>query len=78
MEDEEEDTQLEVIPLGGQIASRILTSEQNRIRENIAKTKLVYKGQLFHLPICSIQRSPIDPETGKRALEIRELHSMHV
>ena len=49
MEDEEEDTQLELIPLGGQISSGILTSEQNWIRENIVKTKLVRKGQLFHL-----------------------------
>ena len=78
VEDEEEDTQLEVIPPGGQISSGILTSEKNWIRENIVKTKLVRKGQLFHLPICSIQRPPIDPEIGRQALEIREPHSVHV
>ena len=78
VEDEEEEAELEVIPPGGHISSGILTSEQNRIRENIVKTKLVRKGQLFHLPICSIQRPPIDPETGRRALEIREPHSVHV
>ena len=71
VEDEDEETQLKVIPPCGQIASGILTSEQNRIRENIAKTNLVRKGQLFDLPICSIQRPSIDPETGRQALEIR-------
>ena len=49
VEDEKEDTQLEVIPPSGQIASGILTSYQNGIRENIVKTKLVCKGQLFLL-----------------------------
>ena len=58
VEDEEEEENVEVIPQGGHISSRILTSEQNQIRENIVKTKLVHKGQLFHLPICSIQRPP--------------------
>ena len=53
-------------------------SEQNKIRENIAKTKLVRKGQLFHLPICSIHRPPVDPESGRRPLEIREPHAVHV
>ena len=42
------------------------------------KTKLVRKGQLFHLPIYSIQQPPIDPVTGRWALEIREPHSVHV
>ena len=58
--------------------SGILTSEQNKIRENIVKTKLVHKGQLFHLPICSIQRPLVDPVTGRHPLEIQEPHSMHV
>ena len=74
VEGEEEEAELEVIPPGGHISSGILTSEQNRIRENIVKTKLVRKGQLFHLPIFSIQRPPINPKTGRRALEIREPH----
>ena len=78
VEEEEEEEDAEVIPPGGHISSGIFTSEQNRIRENIVKTKLVRKGQLFHLPICSIQQPPIDPTTGRRALEIREPHSVHV
>ena len=60
------------------MCSGVLTSEQNKIRENIVKTKLVPKGQLFHLPITSIHHPPIDPETGRRPLEIREQHSGHV
>ena len=54
MEEEEDEQQLEVVTLGGQISSSVLTSKQNKIRENIAKKKLVRKGQLFHLPITSI------------------------
>ena len=64
--------------LGGQLSSSVLMSEQNKIRENIVKTKLVCKGQLFHLPITSIQRPPIDPLTGRRPLEIREPQVVHV
>ena len=36
------------------------------------------KGQLFHLPITSIQRPPIDTLTRRRPLEIREPHVVHV
>ena len=43
-EEEEEEHDVEVIPPWGHISSGILTSEQNRIRENIVKTKLVHKG----------------------------------
>mgnify|MGYP007130506659 CR=1 FL=1 len=38
--EEEEEQQLEVIPPRGQMLSRVLTSKQNRIRENIVKTNL--------------------------------------
>ena len=55
-----------------------MTSEQNWIRENIAKNKLVRKGQLFHLLISLIQRPPIDRATGRRTLTISELHAVHV
>ena len=65
MEEEEEEQQLEVVALGGQISSGVLASKQNKIRENIAKTKLVCKGQLFHCLITSIQRPPFDPTTGQ-------------
>ena len=77
-EEEEEEAEIEVVPPGGHLSSGVLTSEQNKIRENIAKTKLVRKGQLFHLPICSIHRPPVDPESGRRPLEIREPHAVHV
>ena len=77
-EEEEEEAEIEVVAPGGHLSSGVLTSEQNKIRENIAKTKLVRKGQLFHLPICSIHRPPVDPESGRRPLEIREPHAVHV
>ena len=48
-EEEEEEQQIEVLASGGQMSSDILSSEQKHIRENIAKNKLVRKGQLFHL-----------------------------
>ena len=75
--EEEEEQQVEVVARGGQISYGVLTLEQNQIRENIVKTKHC-KGQLFHLPITSIQRPPIDPLTGRRPLEIREPHVVHV
>ena len=77
-EEEEEEQELEVVAPGGHLSSGVLSSEQNRIRENIAKNKLVRKGQLFHLPICSIHRPPVDPESGRSPLEIREPHAVHV
>ena len=61
--EEEENQQLEIIPPRGQMSYAILRIEQNRIRENITKTKLVRKGQLFRLSIYSIQRPPIDLAT---------------
>ena len=45
----EEEQQIEVVAPGGHLSSDVLSSEQNRIRENIAKNKLVGKGKLFHL-----------------------------
>ena len=58
VEDEEEETELEVIPPRGHISSGILTTKQNRIKENIGKTKLVCKGQLFHLPTSTLMEQP--------------------
>ena len=78
VEEKEEEQQIEVVAPGGQISSDILTSEKNCIRENNAKTKQVRKGQLFHLPISSIQRPSVDLVTGRCPLEIREPHVMHV
>ena len=67
MEEEEleKEQQIKVVAPGGQTSSRILTSEQYQIRENIAKAKLVRKGQLFHLRICLLQRPSVDPVTGR-------------
>ena len=48
-EEEDEEQQIEVVAPGGHLSSDVLSSEQNRIRENIAKNKLVGKGKLFHL-----------------------------
>ena len=45
----EEEQQIEVVAPRGHLSSDVLSSEQNRIRENIAKNKLVGKGKLFHL-----------------------------
>ena len=75
---EEEEQQIEVIAPGGHLSSGMLSSEQFRIRENIAKNKLVRKGQLFHLQICSIHRPPVDPKSGRRPLEIREPHAVNI
>ena len=71
-EEEEEEQEIEVVALGGHLSSGVLSSEQNRIRENIAKNKLVRKGQLFHLPICLIHMPLVDPELRRQPLEIRE------
>ena len=48
-DEEDEEQQLNVVPPSVQMSSGVLTSGQNKIRENIVKTKLVHKGQLFHL-----------------------------
>ena len=40
--------------------------------------KLVRKGQVFNLPITHIHRSPVDAKSGRRPLEIREPHKLHV
>ena len=40
--------------------------------------KLVRKGHVFNLPITHIHRSPVDDKTGRRSLEIREPHKLHV
>ena len=64
--------ELEVVAPGGHLSSRVMCSEQNRIKENIAKSKLVRKVQLFHLPICLIHMPLVDPELRRQPLEIRE------
>ena len=70
--------ELEVVAPGGHLSSRVMCSEQNRIKENIAKSKLVRKVQLFHLPICLIHRPQVEPESGRRPLEIKEPLAVHV
>ena len=36
------------------------------------------KGQVFNLPITHIHRPPLNEKTGRRPLEIREPHKLHV
>ena len=40
--------------------------------------KLVRKAHVFNLPITHIHRPLVDVKTGRRSLEIREPHRMHV
>ena len=77
-EEEDDEQQVEFFAPGGKISCGVLTFEQNQIRENIARTKLVQKGKLFYLPISSIQRPPIDPQMGRCTLDVREPHPVHV
>ena len=63
---------------GAELASGVLSSDQNKIRREIMQRKLVRKGQVFNLPITHIHRPPVDDKTGRRPLEIREPHKLHV
>ena len=63
---------------GAELASGVLSSDQNKIRREIMQKKLVRKGQVFNLPITNIHRPPMDAKTGRRTLEIREPHKLHV
>ena len=63
---------------GAELASGVLSSEQNKIRRELMQKKLVRKGQVFNLPITHIHRPLVDVNTGRRPLEIREPHRMHV
>ena len=74
---ESEDDDIKGTP-GAELASGILSSEQNNVRRALMQKKLVRKGQVFNLPITHIHRPPIDEKTGRRPLEIREPHRMHV
>ena len=72
-----EDEETRATP-GAELASGILSSEQNKIRRELMQRKLVRKGHVFNLPITHIHRPPVDEKTGRRPLEIREPHRMHV
>ena len=63
---------------GAELSSGVLSSDQNKIRREIIQKKLVRKGQVFNLPITHIHRPPVDEKTGRRPLEIREPHKLHV
>ena len=63
---------------GAELSSGVLSSEQNKIRREIIQKKLVRKGQVFNLPITNIHRPPVDEKSGRRPLEIREPHKLHV
>ena len=61
--------------LGAELASGVLSIEQNNIRREIMQKKLVRKGQGVNLPITHIHRPPADERTRCRPLEIREPHN---
>ena len=61
-----------------ELSSGILSTEQNKIRKGIIQRKLVRKGQVFNLPITHIYWPPVDERTGRRPLEIGELHKLHI
>ena len=42
------------------------------------KKKLVWKGQVFNLPITRIHHPPINAKSGRQPLEIREPHKLCV
>ena len=68
----------ELVTPGGELSSGIVASEQNTIRRQIIKSKLVKRGHIFTLPITLVNRPPLDPVSGRRPLEIREPHNLHV
>ena len=53
---------------GAELASRIPSSDQNKIRREMMQ----------NLPITHIHRPLVDAKTGRRPLEIREPHKLHV
>ena len=58
---------------GAELASGVLSSEQNKImRELMQRKLLVRKGHVFNLPITHIHRPLVDEKIGRRLLEIRE------
>ena len=63
---------------GVELPSGVLYFDQNKIRREIKQKKLVWKGQVFNLPITHIHRPPIDEKSRCRPLEIREPHKLHV
>mgnify|MGYP006970532996 CR=1 FL=1 len=63
---------------GAELASRNLSSEQNKIRRELMQKKLVRNSKVFNFPITHIHRPLVDVNTGQRPLEIREAHRMHV
>ena len=63
---------------GVELASGVLSSYQNKIRREIVQKKLVRKGQVLNSPITHMHQPPLDVKGGRRPLEIREPHKMHV
>ena len=66
------------VTTGAKLESGVLSSEKNYIRTELMQRKLVRKGHVFNLPITHIHRPPVDVKKGRRSLEIREPHRMHV
>ena len=76
--DSSHDEEDERITTSGELASEVLSSEQKKIRREIMRKKLVRNGQVYNLPITHIHRPPTDPKIGRRPMEIREPHKLHV
>ena len=72
-----EDEEARTTP-GLELASSVLSAEQNKIPRDIIHRKVVWKGKVFNLPITHIHRPPLDENTGCFHLEIREPHKLHV
>jgi hypothetical protein len=68
----------DLITPGGELSSEIIAFEQNTIWRQRMRSKLVKKGHIFTLAITIINRPPIDSVIGRRPLEIREPHKLHV
>ena len=58
-------------------ASGIVASNQNILRENIKASKIV-DSRTFLIQMKQLQRPPVDPEIGRRTLEVRPPHALHV
>ena len=57
--------------------SGIVASNQNILREYIRANKIV-DIRTFLIEMKQLHRPPVDPETGRRTLEVRPPHALHV
>eukprot|EP00249_Psilotum_nudum_P025153 c29393_g2_i1 orf=3-398(-) len=62
---------------GVDVGSGIVGTSQNVLREQIKSSRLV-DTRTFEIQVSRLHRPPIDPQTGRRPLEVREPHPLHV